>query len=562
MKQLTLLAFCFLLSMQSSLGQQNLVSYQLLQHYTVQDVSNILSGFGIPPSLVAPEFEIDYYKVSYITSNARGTGTTIATGALAVPTGVTCPVPLVSYQHGTTTRRTDVPSYQGGGEYQIGILASAIAGVVCAMPDYLGLGDEPGFHPYINSRTEASATIDMMRAARELNDSIGFNLNGQVLLFGYSQGGHSTMAAFKEIETNLSNEFTVTACAPMSGPYDVSGVQASTLTDTQSYATPAYLPYVIMGAQEAYGNIYNSLSEVFRSPYDTLLPDYFDGTKSTGFINSQLPDTPNQMFNPTFFSNYLNNPNHIGRVLLREQDVYSWVPQAPLAMYYCQGDEQVFYRNSEVALDTMTALGALNVSATELGPTLDHAGCAPLAILSSFAFFELYMDLSGGMTLSANVVDASGAAAMDGFITLTASNGVGVYQYDWKGSLSGQVTDSVAGLSPDVYEVRVSDSRGCYIEQDITVSVVSSVVSMEPASNYFKVMPNPTQNTFYFQLTQPLEKNYNVSIVDMLGRTVHQTLNTDDPFISYDVSQIPNGTYLVRLEYETNIYTQKLIIQR
>ena len=70
----------------------------------------------------------------------------------------------------------------------------------------------------------------------------------------------------------------MTAAAPMSGPYNVSGVQAQTIIADQPYSTPGYLPYVVMGRQEAYGNIYNSLSEIFKSPYDTLLPDLFDGT--------------------------------------------------------------------------------------------------------------------------------------------------------------------------------------------------------------------------------------------------------------------------------------------
>jgi len=39
-------------------------------------------------------------------------------------------------------------------------------------------------------------------------------------------------------------------------------------------------------------------------------------------------------------------------------------------------------------------------------------------------------------------------------------------------------------------------------------------------------------------------------------------VDADSPFISYDVSQIPNGTYWVRLEHETETYTQKLVIQR
>ena len=44
------------------------------------------------------------------------------------------------------------------------------------MPDYLGMGESPGLHPYVHGESEATATLDMIRAAREfISDSFKFN---------------------------------------------------------------------------------------------------------------------------------------------------------------------------------------------------------------------------------------------------------------------------------------------------------------------------------------------------------------------------------------------------
>lgn len=561
MKNLILLFFFSLLIGKNAFAQQHLISYELVHHYTVTEVENILSGFGVTTVLLQPEFALNYYKITYSTRNAQDTGTTIATGAIVIPDGISCPLPIMSYQHGTTADRYGVPSYRGGSEYQVGVIGASVSGAVVSMPDYLGLGDSPGLHPYIHSRSEASATIDLLRVVRELKDTLGYNLNDQLFMFGYSQGGHSTMAAFKEIETNLSNEFTVTACAPMSGPYDVSGVQAQTLIADQSYATPGYLPYVVMGNQEAEGNIYNSLSEIFKSPYDTLLPGYFDGTNGMGWINNQLPDTPNVMLDSAFFHDFKNDPNHYGWDLLRNNDLYNWAPQAPLSMYYCTADEQVFYQNSLVARDSMHALGATHVTAVNMGNS-NHSDCAPLCFLFGFSFFDQYMDLSGGMLVNSNITDASGSNTADGAIDIIVTNGTAPYQYRWENpSLTSHTTGTVTGLNSQNYFVRVSDSRGCYTEHIATINIGSSISTIDNAYEHFKLMPNPAQEEVYIKVLTPFQSDYTISIIDMLGRTVKQTGATRTPFISYNVHDLEAGTYIVRLEHEQSVYTQKLVIQ-
>ena len=75
---------------------------------------------------------------------------------------------------------------------------------------------------------------------------------------GYSQGGHATMATVKELEINFINELTVTASAPMAGPYSMSEAQAEMLNTV--YPNPGYFPYIIFAYQNVYNNLYTILS--------------------------------------------------------------------------------------------------------------------------------------------------------------------------------------------------------------------------------------------------------------------------------------------------------------
>lgn len=543
----------------ASTQAQQLISYQFLQHYTAQDIDNILVNFGLPSGLIEAEYEVDYYKITYTTRNAQDTGNTLATGALVVPSGVTCPVPLVSYQHGTTSLRYGVPSARGGSEFNIGIIASALTGSITSMPDYLGLGDSPGFHPYVHAASEASASIDLLRTARELADTLQYNLNDQLFLFGYSQGGHSTMSLFKELETNLSNEFTVTACVPMSGPYDVSGVQAATITGDTAYATPGYLPYVIMGLQEAYGNVYNDLSEVFRAPYDTLLPGYFDGTHNMGWINNRLPDTPNLMLDTAYFQDFLSNPNHIGWQILEDNDLYNWAPQAPLSMYYCTQDEQVFYKNSLVARDSMHALGATHVIATDFGP-YTHAGCASYCFLTGLALFQQYMDVSGGMVVYDSIQQPTSLSSNDGSIMIMPDSGSSPYSYKWLDALAGQTTASVSGLAEGNYQVKVKDDRGCLVNKDITLTATTSVQNIESYQK-FQLIPNPANDWLMLKILEPLTGPTDIRIIDSQGRIVRSVNNAMLALYHYDVRDLPAGSYYVQLENKGKVYSQTLLIQ-
>ncbi len=80
--------------------------------------------------------------------------------------------------------------------------------------DYLGLGKSNyAFHPYLHSAGEASASIDAMRAVRQVLTRLNTPLSGKVMLAEYSQGGHAAIATQREIEAHFSKEFDLVASA-------------------------------------------------------------------------------------------------------------------------------------------------------------------------------------------------------------------------------------------------------------------------------------------------------------------------------------------------------------
>ncbi len=346
----------------------------------------------------AVDYDINLYRIRYETPGSDNLPDT-ASGLMVlpvVPAGTE--LPMVVYEHGTTSGPTDVPSQlRGGFEVAMGYAAF---GFITLAPDYLGLGDSRGFHPYVHAATEASASLDMLNGGLEYLDTHEPDWNPNFLFIaGYSQGGHASMALHKEIEDFWSFVYPVTAAAHMSGPYSISGVMRDLILSDESYGSPAYIGYLMLGYNEVYGNLYTDLHEIFVEPYVTSIQNFKDGTINLTTLNSQLiaalaasGDTINKrMFQDSIIEAITLQPNHPINVALNANDVYNWAPSAPTRLYYCGSDEQVPNENSIVAEATMQGLGAPDVHAINLNPALSHGGCVFPAISASIAFFKSFV---------------------------------------------------------------------------------------------------------------------------------------------------------------------------
>jgi hypothetical protein len=126
-----------------------------------------------------------------------------ASGAMFLPEG-DAPAggwPILAYDHGTSGSG---PGCGGQADPETGPLPLHRAaedqlikrfvdqGFAVVTPDYLGLGRfDTGPHPYLEVRSEATATIDLVRAARAASSELSRTWS----VAGTSQGGHAALSA-------------------------------------------------------------------------------------------------------------------------------------------------------------------------------------------------------------------------------------------------------------------------------------------------------------------------------------------------------------------------------
>src|SRR5262249_47857907 len=152
------------------------------------------------------------YRITYITIDARGSRA-VASGLFALPTDVE-PIGVVSFGHGTDSLKRYVPSAPTlEGEGVAALFASG--GFALVAPDYVGLGESPGSHPYLHANSEASASLDLLTAARRAARAASVRLPSSLYLTGFSQGGQTALALDRAIEMDAESPWRVIAVAPI-----------------------------------------------------------------------------------------------------------------------------------------------------------------------------------------------------------------------------------------------------------------------------------------------------------------------------------------------------------
>lgn len=338
---------------------------------------------------------VKLYRVTYETKDLDG-NTTIASGLVCIPDVLTKRYPLLCYEHGTAGTDSDVPSNLGfDADFAI---AFSGKGYVAFAPDYLGMGVNPGIHPYVHAASEAWVSLDLLKATREFSAENDVAINDQLFITGYSQGGHSAMAFHRLLAQ--TGEFEVTAAAPMSGPYSIGEVMRDLIFSGQAYSKPGYLINTIVSYQYVYGDMYASIQEAFKPPYQNLVAQFSSDQLSLADMDAQLINLlnanegaviPIKMLNDDYVAAIMGNPNHPVNLHLKENNTYdNWVDLVPTRLYYCQADEQVPFENSTFAAAEMQAAGAVDVQAINSFAQGTHALCALFAPAQAITFFGNY----------------------------------------------------------------------------------------------------------------------------------------------------------------------------
>ena len=346
-------------------------------------------------------------KVSYPTVGAAGEATN-ATAALMLPTGDSDECqgerPVLLYAHGTTTDRdydfTQVGNVNNPAVGESTLIAANFAaqGYIVVAPNYAGYDDsELDYHPYLVAEQQSNDMVDALESARSVIDKQKLASNdkytniddsGKLYLSGYSQGGHVAMATARLLE---SQNKTVTAIAPLSGPYALAAFGDAIFAGNVNIGATRFAPLLADGMQKKYGNIYSNPTDIFTADYaNTQLPSLlsfeelvaanklpdnalFEAKPTDNPLINQLPDSDlpfaflgfaddNYLIKTDFRAAYVadalqnqdqliagtgalpaQNPQNSMRKALKGNDLRDYVPKMPTLLCGGNQDPTVFY---------------------------------------------------------------------------------------------------------------------------------------------------------------------------------------------------------------------------
>jgi len=297
-------------------------------------------------------------------------------GVLLVPAGACAgtPAPLVAYAKGTDFNKSRTLVDPNESETFSLIAMYAAQGYAVVATDYLGYAQSAfPYHPYLHADSEAQSVLDSVRAARQAAGQVGATLSGKVMLTGYSQGGHSAMAAQRNGERDAGAELNIVAGAYLAGPYNISGMSQ---LPQAIMGYQLFVPFMVTGYHKVYGNIYTDPSTVFQPPYasgiENLLPCANCSSNSL-VASGKLPGgTPDQardaLIQPAFLADIASNPGANAFVQdAKRNDLLGWTPVAPVLLCGGAGDPTVPPAvNRDVLAADFAARGVTNVQSIDV----------------------------------------------------------------------------------------------------------------------------------------------------------------------------------------------------
>jgi acetyl esterase/lipase len=248
----------------------------------------------------APACGVDFYYLKFWTVGGAGE-TTESSGALMVPTGAApaCsgPRPIVLYAHATEFNKLlNIADITNPDNTEGALIAAMFAaqGYIVVAPNYAGYDISTlGYHPFLDATQQSGEMMDILSAARSAlphTFAAATTDSGQLLVAGYSEGGHVAVATVKALEAAGQ---TVTAASGGSGPYALEAFGDVFMFGDVNVGATEFAPLLTTSYQHEYGNLYSSTSDLYSSTYatgiDTLLPSATP--IDTLFADNLLPET-------------------------------------------------------------------------------------------------------------------------------------------------------------------------------------------------------------------------------------------------------------------------------
>ena len=425
--------------------------------------------------LGTPFCDVAVYRIRYATVGGANEPTT-ASGALMVPVGsdAAChgPRPMLLYAHGTSPDRAfniaDLRNDPNGEGLAIAAVFAA-QGYIVVAPNYAGYDVSTlTYHPYLVADQQSKDMIDALTAARSALPTASAPTTtdgGRLFITGYSQGGYVAMATHRAMQ---AAGMTVTASAPMSGPYSVAAFVDAIFYGRVGSGETRSAALLFAGYQKSYGNIYAATAEVFESRYaggiESLLPSttpmsqlyaqaqlprdaLFSTTPPDPAFADITPATVPARLAPTFAAgfgtdNLISNSYRLSYLLdaqanpdggwpattsgvpsaapalrlrqaLKQNDLRNWTPAAPMLLCGGNQDPTVFWFNSQLMQGYWASHSPSSTPVSVLDLDSDASAGEPYADLKSR--FSVAKQITAATAVARGATDGGASAVADAY---------------------------------------------------------------------------------------------------------------------------------------------------
>lgn len=143
----------------------------------------------------------------------------------------------------------------------------------------------------------------------------------------------------------------------------------------------------------------------------------------------------------------------------------------------------------------------------------------------------------------------------NGSCIISPKGGLGNYVIDWEFPLfEGFVIDS---LAPSKYKFTFTDDAGCSIDSFVIIDAINLVQDVDQL--LVDVYPNPVVDNL--TIVNYLQKRLEISLYSPNGLRLKTAYN-NQPKFTFDVSDVPEGLYYLRLSDEVFATVYKIVIMR
>jgi hypothetical protein len=363
---------------------------------------------------------IDLYRINYLTSGVGSSENNINVSGLVIVPDLPKSKSykgVILYYHPTMLSKYYVPSNLSDDDNIFANQLSAVfasQGYIVVVPDYIGYGESAGLmHPYalyadVNAKNGSDMlepALKFLRAKGKLKDGDSLDL----FVSAYSEGSAYALwfsKLYQEQKIKLPKQLALKKTVPISGVYDLSGVQLGWLKENvttsdgnkyhiqsevlsfsvkpvlASYAISTYMFYnnkmddYKLYFQDSFyhidkcvdGNQYDVVPEIFleqkiplkeKQVAGALLGDavyHSDGLYLPGNNSAE------HFVNPAIFS----DEKFMG--VVKASDIYDWKPQTPIVLVYLDHDSVVINLNSIKAYNVFMENGSQDFVSRKVMP--------------------------------------------------------------------------------------------------------------------------------------------------------------------------------------------------